>query len=111
MGEVFKHSLITVPFTCYSQCALQKPGLKIQLWKDSKPAFIMMGVLISGPRICLGEPLARMELFLVLANLLQRFTFHRDDSVKHSFESKIAQITNAPLEYKLKAIPRDSETK
>lgn len=60
-----------------------------------------------GPRVCLGEPLARMELFLVFANLLQRFTFQREnDNVKHSMESKINQVTNAPLEYKLKAYAR-----
>ncbi|KAH3894234.1 cytochrome P450 2U1-like [Dreissena polymorpha] len=28
-----------------------------------------------GPRLCIGEPLARMELFLIFANLIQKFRF------------------------------------
>ncbi|XP_053383983.1 cytochrome P450 2B1-like [Mercenaria mercenaria] len=58
----------------------------------------------TGPRTCLGEPLARMELFLVFANLLQRFSFSREDPSKpHTMESKQSQITNAPVPYTLRA--------
>ncbi|XP_053393602.1 cytochrome P450 2D16-like isoform X3 [Mercenaria mercenaria] len=61
----------------------------------------------AGPRTCLGEPLARMELFLVFVNLLQRFTFTRErPDQPHSLDAKTNQITNAPKPYKLKAMKR-----
>ena len=57
-----------------------------------------------GPRVCLGEPLARMELFLVFANLLQRFTFERENTnIKHSMTLKPNQVTSAPYSYRIKA--------
>ena len=60
-----------------------------------------------GSRVCLGEPLAREELFLVFANLLQRFRFQREDiDVKHSMSSKPNQVTNAPVSYKLRITRR-----
>ena len=60
-----------------------------------------------GPRMCLGESLAREELFLIFANLLQRFRFQREDiDVKHSMSSKPNQVTNAPVSYKLRITRR-----
>jgi len=60
-----------------------------------------------GPRECAGEPLAKMELFNVFCNLLQRFTIAREnDDVKHSCQSTIGRITNSPEPYKLRAISR-----
>lgn len=64
-------------------------------------------VIFSGPRSCAGEPLAKMELFLVFSNLLQRFSFCREvENVGHSLESIIGRVTNAPKEYKLRAYCR-----
>ena len=57
-----------------------------------------------GPRTCLGEPLARIELFLVFANLLQKFRFERENfNVRHPMDLKPNQITSAPSTYKLVA--------
>ena len=77
---------------------------------DSKGKLIKNEALIpfsTGPRVCLGEPLARMELFLVFANMLQRFEFERENAnVKHSMDLKPNQVTSAPYPYKLRANKR-----
>ena len=60
-----------------------------------------------GPRTCLGEPLATRALFLVFANLLQRFKFERENvTVKHSMELKPNQAISAPYPYKMRITKR-----
>ncbi|XP_063058100.1 cytochrome P450 2J4-like [Engraulis encrasicolus] len=58
-----------------------------------------------GKRVCLGEQLARMELFLFFTSLLQRFSFSPPDGVEPSLESKLA-FTNCPQPYQMCAAPR-----
>ncbi|KAJ8273038.1 hypothetical protein GJAV_G00096680 [Gymnothorax javanicus] len=62
----------------------------------------------AGRRICIGETLAKMELFLFFANLLQRFTFHPPQGVTpHDLNiSPVPGITAAPKAYELRAISR-----
>ena len=56
-----------------------------------------------GPRICLGETFAKMEVFLVMSSLLQEFTFEKENAnVKHSMKPKPHQVTNAPIPFKLR---------
>ena len=60
-----------------------------------------------GPRACLGEPLARMELFMVFVHMIQHFHFERENNdVKHSMEPQPNKITLVPLKYKLKVTRR-----
>ncbi|KAI4892537.1 hypothetical protein NFI96_024699 [Prochilodus magdalenae] len=59
----------------------------------------------AGKRVCLGEPLARMELFLFFTTLLQRFTFQLPEGVEPSLEF-ILRATHSPKPYQLCAVPR-----
>ncbi|XP_048775568.2 cytochrome P450 2J6-like [Ostrea edulis] len=60
----------------------------------------------TGPRFCIGEPLARMELFLFFTNLLQRFRFSMDDKDNPPSLDGIQALTLTALPYRLVAIPR-----
>ncbi|XP_008307034.1 cytochrome P450 2Y3 [Cynoglossus semilaevis] len=69
------------------------------------PAFLPFS---AGKRACVGESLARMELFLFLVSLLQHFTFSvpgGPDSVDLSPE--FSGIGNLPHHYKIIATPRN----
>ncbi|XP_050415839.1 cytochrome P450 2D3 [Patella vulgata] len=59
----------------------------------------------TGPRICVGESLARMEIFLFFTNLLQRFSFSTSGSEKPSTDG-ICGLSMSTPEYTLTATPR-----
>ncbi|XP_063057758.1 cytochrome P450 2J2-like [Engraulis encrasicolus] len=59
----------------------------------------------TGKRVCLGEQLARMELFLFFTSLLQRFSFSPPDGVEPSLTYKLG-ATHSPQPYQLCALPR-----
>ncbi|KAG9282738.1 cytochrome P450 2J2-like [Astyanax mexicanus] len=59
----------------------------------------------AGKRMCPGEYLARVELFLLFTILLQTFTFSPPHGEEPSLESQLG-FTQAPKAYKLCAIPR-----
>ncbi|XP_074523687.1 cytochrome P450 2J4-like [Halichoeres trimaculatus] len=56
----------------------------------------------AGKRVCLGESLARMELFLFFVGLLQKFTFSVPDGVKLKYEGVVG-VTRVPHPYKVYA--------
>ncbi|KAK3084214.1 hypothetical protein FSP39_010165 [Pinctada imbricata] len=62
-----------------------------------------------GRRICIGESLARMELFLFATALVQRFKFlpPEEGRLPSLSECHIGE-TRSPLPFKLRAIPRSS---
>ncbi|KAI1712178.1 cytochrome p450 domain-containing protein [Ditylenchus destructor] len=59
-----------------------------------------------GKRVCLGESLARMELFLVAANVLNRFRFLPEDPMNPPTDKKIRNFGVAPTPFKCKVEKR-----
>ncbi|XP_072723773.1 cytochrome P450 2J2 [Ciconia boyciana] len=71
-----------------------------QFWK--RESFVPFSI---GKRACLGEVLARSELFLFFTALLQKFTFQPPPDTTLSLQFKLG-ITIAPQSYKICAVPR-----
>ncbi|XP_050392965.2 cytochrome P450 2B4 [Patella vulgata] len=59
-----------------------------------------------GRRTCLGESLAKMELFLFMTTLIQRFEFKPVDPDNLPTLKGVFGITHAPSKYEVRAIPR-----
>ncbi|KAK9401420.1 cytochrome P450 2J5-like [Crotalus adamanteus] len=64
--------------------------------------FLPFGI---GERICVGEQLARTEIFIFLTNLLRAFSFRLPEGVKELNEAPVVKVTLYPHPYKLCAIP------
>ncbi|CAH1269317.1 CYP2U1 [Branchiostoma lanceolatum] len=60
-----------------------------------------------GRRVCLGEQLARMELFLIFTSLLKRFTFKLPEGTPKPSEKGIRQGIYQPVPFKLIAEQRE----
>ncbi|NXV32798.1 CP2J2 protein, partial [Rissa tridactyla] len=71
-----------------------------QFWK--RESFVPFSL---GKRSCLGESLARAELFLFFTTLLQKFTFQPPPDTTLSLQFKLG-MTMTPQPYKICAVPR-----
>uniref|UniRef100_A0A672TRN7 Cytochrome P450 family 2 subfamily D member 6/pseudo n=1 Tax=Strigops habroptila TaxID=2489341 RepID=A0A672TRN7_STRHB len=60
----------------------------------------------AGRRVCLGEQLARMELFIFFTTLLQKFTFVLPKDQPRPQEDGHFALTRSPHPFLLQAIPR-----
>ncbi|XP_014648828.1 PREDICTED: cytochrome P450 2D14-like [Ceratotherium simum simum] len=60
----------------------------------------------AGRRSCLGEPLARMELFLFFTCLLQRFSFSVPAGQPRPSDHGVSGVLVTPSPYQLCAVPR-----
>lgn len=61
---------------------------------------------LTGRRSCLGEPLARMELFLFFTCLLQRFSFSVPAGQPRPSDHGVFGFLVTPAPYQLCAVPR-----
>ena len=65
-----------------------------------------MSYLSSGRRVCLGESLARMELFLFLAAIFQKFQITAPDPDNLPDTKGVFGLTMSPQPYKVKCLER-----
>ncbi|XP_029687969.1 cytochrome P450 2F2-like [Takifugu rubripes] len=56
----------------------------------------------TGPRVCLGEGLARMELFIILVSLLRKFRFIWPEDAEEPDLTPVFGVTQTPKPYSLK---------
>ncbi|KAL9969643.1 hypothetical protein ACROYT_G021880 [Oculina patagonica] len=60
----------------------------------------------AGRRVCAGEPLAKIELFLFLSWMFQKFTFIAEEDGRPPSMKGVAGATQFPTPYKIRAIKR-----
>ena len=60
----------------------------------------------AGRRVCAGESLAKVELFLFLSWMLQKFTFVAEEDGRPPKLEGIFNLTQFPVPYKIRAIKR-----
>ncbi|KAK3086583.1 hypothetical protein FSP39_020630 [Pinctada imbricata] len=60
-----------------------------------------------GRRVCLGESLARMEIFLFVISLVQNFEFHKENNQSQLTLQPIRGATRSPQPFKVRISPRN----
>ncbi|XP_060098791.1 cytochrome P450 2J2-like [Heteronotia binoei] len=70
-----------------------------------REAFLPFG---AGSRVCLGEQMARIEIFIFFTSLMRAFTFQLPDGVKELSTEPVIGVTFVPRPHKLCAVPCSS---
>ncbi|KAH0624269.1 hypothetical protein JD844_007955 [Phrynosoma platyrhinos] len=73
----------------------------------SREEFLPFGI---GARVCLGEQMAKMEIFLFFTYLLRKFKFQLPEGVKELNKEPLLGFTLHPHPYKICAVPRCSSS-
>lgn len=84
--------------------AFNKQALVLQCWDT----YCLSLIPSAGSRACLGEHLARTELFIFLTSLLRAFTFQLPDGVKEVNTEPLPGSTVHPHPYKICAVARSA---
>ncbi|XP_019619638.1 PREDICTED: cytochrome P450 2D6-like [Branchiostoma belcheri] len=71
--------------------------------RNKPESFMVFG---GGRRVCLGEQLGRMEIFLFFSTLLQSFSFRTPEGTPRPKTDGVFGVTLAPHPFKICAIPR-----
>ncbi|KAM8893197.1 cytochrome P450 2F2-like [Spinachia spinachia] len=70
--------------------------------KDTEALFVYFNFHVLGPRMCLGEGLARMELFLFTVTLLRKFKFTWPEDAGEPDFTPVYGVTLTPKPYRMK---------
>ena len=68
-------------------------------------SYIEVYFSLSGRRMCMGKQLVRMELFLLMSNLLHQFKFTFPPNSKPSMEAN-KNVISSPQKFQIRALRR-----
>ena len=68
---------------------------------NHSPIFTVCPLFVTGKRLCMGEGLARMELFLYVTSMMQQFRFRLSPGCPAPDTRGILSITNIPKPFKI----------
>lgn len=76
------------------------------LWAGTIRMLQNFSFISTGKRECLGEPLAKMELFMFFANILQNFEIQAVEDYRPSLEKFTVSIVRSPHPYTVSFVAR-----
>lgn len=99
-GELVKPEAF-IPFSLGKWKYLTYRLILWEAWFIEDHEFDMRIFYIIGPRTCLGEGLARMELFLILVTLFKRFKFIWPEDAGEPDLTPVYGVTQTPKAYRM----------